>query len=69
MSYFQLYEKKRNRYKKIQPGSVWINDTGKYTIVISSANLSDGKIIGTFNSVPFKDSITWLLRHYHPVEE
>ena len=69
MSYFQLYEKKRNRYKKIQPGSVWINDTGMYTIVISSVSLREGTINGTHNSAPFKDSITWLLRHYHPVEE
>ena len=69
MSYFQLYEKKRNRHKKIQPGSVWVSDTGKYTIVISSANLTEGTINATFNSDPFKDSITWLFRHYHPVEE
>lgn len=69
MSYFQLYEKKRNRYKKIQPGSVWISDTGNNTIVISSANLTEGTINGTFNSLTFKDSITWLLRHYNPVEE
>ena len=69
MSYFQLYEKKRNRYKKIQPGSVCINDTGEYTIVISSVSLTEGTINGTHNSAPFKDSITWLLRHYNPVEE
>jgi len=25
MSYFQLYEKRRNRYSRVQPGSVWIH--------------------------------------------
>ena len=69
MSLFQLYEKKRNRYKQIQPGSVWINHTGKYTIVISSVNLSDGSINGTWNSITFNESITWLLQQYNPVEE
>ena len=69
MSYFQLYEKKRNRYKQIQPGSVWINDTGMYTIVISSVSLRECTINGTHNSLAFKDSITWLLRHYNPVKE
>jgi hypothetical protein len=69
MSYFQLYEKKRNRYKSITPGSVWVSETGTYTVVILSVNLSDRRIEGIWNSVTFKDSITWLLSNYHLVEE
>lgn len=71
MSYFQLYEKKRNRYKKIQPGSVWKNETFNSIIIISSVNHSRGTINGTWNLYPLSgnDSIEWLLRQYNPVEE
>ena len=71
MSLFQLYEKKRNRYKQIQPGSVWKSNTESYIIRITSVNLSRGTINGTWNYTTLggNDSIEWLLRWYHPVEE
>jgi hypothetical protein len=71
MSYFQLYEKKRNLYKKVQPGSVWKNEKFNTIVIISSVNHSRGTINGTWNLHPLSgnDSIEWLLRHYNPVEE
>ena len=71
MSYFQLYEKKRNRYKQIQPGSVWKGSGCGYTVVISSVNLSRGTINGTWNNLTLSgnDTIEWLLQHYNPMEE
>jgi len=64
MSYFQLYEERRNRYKSITPGSVWKNFTGRYTVVISSVNLSKGTIEGTWESTPLKSNINWLIGNY-----
>lgn len=74
MSYFQLYEMRRNLYKKIQPGSVWKSSKGYCTIVISSVYPTEGKIDGTFDSpnlggYTFKDTINWLLRNYRLVEK
>jgi hypothetical protein len=71
MSYFQLYEKKRNRYKQVQPGSVWKSNSGSFYIRITSVDLSRGTINGTWNytTLSGNDKIEWLLRWYHPVKE